>query len=157
MRALWFGNNGAIPANWQRDTDYDTFYLEGDGLEAGDTGGAVSHDHDVDDHGLTGNAHTHDAYSNPADIELETNVAGSDLREYSDAAHSHGSATSGSRAIVYGDAVGLSTNATSEHDPPYITVIVIKPNDGNQQLPDDNSPTMPSLSGTRRRRRRAIR
>lgn len=137
IRALWFLNDGDIPTDWSRDDDYNELYLEGDGTVAGVTGGSLTHLHTINDHDHDGDAHEHSTSSGTPSVTNTTFVSGADLQLWSDANHSHGAKDSNSETITYQDATGLSTATASGHDPLFMTVIVIKPDDGNQQLPVD--------------------
>lgn len=136
IRAFWLLAHGDIPAGWSRDADKDTYYFSG-AIDAGGSGGNVSHDHPFNDHGLTGVAHKHavSAASVTVNSTFVTGVLA--LRLYSGPTHGHVSADSSEQTITYGAATGLSTDATSDHDPPWIEAIIIQPDDANQQLPDD--------------------
>src|SRR3990167_4220179 len=61
VKFLWFGTNASIPANYSRDTSFDSRYFKGTaaGVDPAVTGGATTHTHTSNAHNHTQNAHNH--------------------------------------------------------------------------------------------------
>lgn len=135
-RAIWTGAHAAIPANWSRDTDFDTKFLQGDPTAGTDAG--ATHDHDSNFHTHNPNSHTHTvpnvALGAPTGgtvnifTGLGTNVVGS-------AFHSHTTVTS--NAATYTLSSSSITLINVAPIPPSMQIIVIKPDDASQNIPDD--------------------
>lgn len=134
IRAFWLGARADIPDGWEADNTKGTFYFSG-AIDAGGSGGNVSHLHPIPDHDHPGVAHKH-AISGSTVTGITTNVSGIvSVMLYSNPQHGHVAQDSNETTINYQDATGLSTDATSGHDPPFIEAIIIKPTDASQQLP----------------------
>lgn len=141
-RVFWTGAHAGIPANWTRDTDFDDKFLEGaaSAQDPGDTGGATSHNHTANTHTHTGNVHTH-TFSAGASTGGDTNYVAHVTKPpppYTATAkpHSHNSINSNSTAITYDNTV-VTINSTSDVRPEFMRVIVIGPDDGNQDIPQN--------------------
>jgi len=125
MIFIWSGTNASIPANWERVTALDGYFIKGTAneTEPGDTGGNSTHSHTSPSHTHTMNAHTHTMYTSAGTGGSAETDSGSDGRIYS---HTHADATSGaiSSASVSSTAV---TYASVSNNPPYYEVIFITP------------------------------
>ena len=130
-RALWFGTVGTIPADWTRDTDFDDEFLQGSD-SAGDTGGGTTHTHTAGAHTHTQGTHIH----NPGNLggsAGSTYVLSGAVFGYAVNGHTHTVADSGTATIKMQNTT--PTISASSGAPPYTTAIIIKPDDGLQDIP----------------------
>lgn len=135
-RVFWTGANAAIPANWTRDTDFDDHYIQGVSSDQRTSLGATSHSH-TQSHTHNGVAHTH-TYSAGSSSGLSQDMkptTGGASYDSSKVGHSHNNATSSSQTITYQNNTTSSDNADGSH--PALKLIVIKPDSGNENIPDD--------------------
>lgn len=122
---IWTGTNASIPAGWERVTDLDGKYPKAWGASVAPnvTGGADTHTH-AGGHTHTLTSHTHafvlDTYTSGNTYGL----AGSSSSEGS-GAHSHASNTS--QGSSGGSLQSNGSWASVNQEPPYHTVIFIKP------------------------------
>jgi hypothetical protein len=134
---IWTGTNASIPAGWERVTDLDDKFPKGiaDGTtEPNVTGGSATHSHNATaNHSHTMNDHTHTftvngAYGGQAGTQTNSeNTAGPN--------HTHTGGTTGSRSG--GDLSSVSaTYSAISNNPPYKTVIFIKPTSPAGGLPN---------------------
>lgn len=138
-RCLWLGTHAAVAgiSGWSRDDDFNEEFIQGaDQMYTGPTeaGGAHGHTPDADTH--TGNAHSHTfSAASASGTTVVVNAPGVSPTQSAQDVHTHTSLSSNSRTIVYGSVVGNVDSATAQ--PPFVRVIVLKPDDGNQNIPDD--------------------
>lgn len=144
---FWPGLNSAIGsgalANWSRYTNFDGKYFQGgeSGFTTSANGGSATPNHTANAHGLTGNSHVHTFSGSGAitdndeevDEVLFSGVFIINTSEFH--IHTHLSETSNTQTITYQNAT--PTVGTASAEPPNITVIAIKPDDANQDIPDD--------------------
>lgn len=122
-RILWFGTAASIPAGWSRDTAFDDKFVQGALADILGTGGAATHQHDLD-HTHIGDVHTHDFSSNtPLITGTKVRRTGPELITF--AAHGHVTETSEGTAIEYG--TDSQTVDAGSLDPENITAIVLAP------------------------------
>ena len=114
---MWQGSNASIPANWERETDLDGYYLHAAiGDTAGTTGGSANHTHTESAH-----YHTFTAGASSGTITKDTGV---ELKKpCAEVNHTHSSTNSNT---------ATETLATANNTPSYYTVIFIKPSDANR-------------------------
>lgn len=142
-RLFWPGVVGSIPNDWTRDNDFNDKYFQGGsvGFTASANGGSATPSHTANAHSLIGNAHTHTfSAANTSGTNTLIDEAVSGRRWYTIeppplSEHNHASVTSNSTTITYQNAT--PTVGAASDEPPHITVIVIKPDDANQDIPDD--------------------
>lgn len=136
-RIFWPSTAASIPANFTRDTNFDDRYCQGDDEpHTIANGGAASHGHTVaGTHTPIGNAHTHtftgDDYTAaawPADDSPAEMTIGR-------GPHGHISETSASATITY-TAQSITINNSTDQHPPFARMIIISPDDANQDIPD---------------------
>lgn len=136
-RLLWFGGDANIPNNWSRDTNFNDRFIQdtNTGFLVPVNGGG-SHTHTDSNHTHTGNAHDH-------------NVSAGNSNTYTTIlVNNPGSPTPATRAVdLHSQLNGQGTSTTIVYDanmftidsnsaiPPYITAIIIKPNDALQSFP----------------------
>jgi len=129
---IWAGNHADIPAGWERVTALDGKYPKGsaDGVNPNGTGGSATHQH-------TGTTHSHtDSHTHTISFAASNTLynTGSTAANNIDS-HTHPDLTSG--AVVGG---GLSevacTYSAVSNDPPYYSVIFIKPTAPKPSLPN---------------------
>lgn len=143
VRVFWPSTHASIPANWTRGTAFDDRFLQGDDAGyAGPANGGGVHGHTVDAHAPTGVSHTHSfsaSATSPAVVTMTDSARGFD-RVPHDAlpiGHSHDSATSTAATITYQDAAPVVTISSDDALPPYMKLIVIKPDAVTDDVPDD--------------------
>lgn len=127
---FWAGTNASIPTGWTRETALDSKYPKAWGTENPNvTGGSNTHTHTSAAHSHTMNSHTH-SVSLDLNTDTMTNVdRGTDSSDQAVAAHSH-------NAAAIGGMSGGSLNSTTvtwgsaNNEPPYYSLIFIKPNGG---------------------------
>jgi hypothetical protein len=131
---IWAGNHADIPAGWERVTALDGKYPKGaaDGVNPNDTGGSATHQH-------TGTTHSHtDSHTHTITISQCSKVYGSvdtgGGSSYSQEYHTH---TASCGAVTDGSLSSVSCTYDSvSNDPPYYSVIFIKPTEPKQGLPN---------------------
>lgn len=130
---IWPSTNASIPAGWTRETALDGLYPKTApvGSNPNSTGGAASHTHNAAaNHGHSMNSHTHTVtlYQIGGDGN-DSDSGGTELT----AGHYHQPAISG----VNGGALSSVSAVydTVSNDPPYYTVIFVKPTAG-QTIPN---------------------
>lgn len=140
-RIVWVGTNGTIPTNWTRDTDFDDRYIQVDDntFTASANGGSATHTHDLPLHFHdSNNSHTHQ-FSAQSATAATTSVGGGSSNFTTAATHTHAAATSTPTTITFaGQLDGAVTSSATANEPAYIRVIVIKPDDALQEIPDDS-------------------
>lgn len=138
-RLFWTGTNASIPAGWAEDALFADRYLQGDntGYTAPANSGSTSHVHTADAHDHTGNSHTHFFFSDTqAPGSNVIAVPGSATPDFSTKrSHSHSLKSSSGATVTYQSATVTIDSDAGE--PEFIKVIVLKPDDGNQLVPDD--------------------
>lgn len=138
IRALWPHSAASIPANWNRDDaeDFEGRFLQGSST-AGSNGGVADHTHVADAHAPTGDAHTHTVPAVGAGIgSVVGHPLGPNIRSYPSPTHTHPSSVSASTTITY-DTTVVTIN-TDVGKPPFMEAILIGPDDGDQEMPDDS-------------------
>lgn len=147
------------PAGWLEDTEFIDRFCSGepDTFTGSTNGGAATHLHDTVNHSHTGNAHPHTVTGNAAGLPL-TGVsiasAGGTKRTVR-LAHPHESRLMATAVITYQNA-DLGNTSSVAMIPASIKMVVIKPTDANQEVPDDAfcftddgaAPTGYSITGT---------
>lgn len=142
-RLLWLGTVASIPEGWSRDFAFDDRALQGgDSSYTGPGDGGGSHEHFLILHGHGGSSHTHDSdgavttaspsiFARTSVISIPP-VPGARLR------HSHLVRTSPVASLEYaegGDVGGGAIEVFGLH----VRAVVIKPDDGDQDIPDGAS------------------
>lgn len=122
---IWTGTNASIPTGWERVTSLDGKYPKAtaDGVNPNVTGGNTTHTH-------TSTAHTHTLNAHVHSITVGGSTGGREgTSDSSDACSRQGHPHTGSITGTSGG--GLSsvsaTYSAYSNDPPYYTVIFIKP------------------------------
>lgn len=142
VRVCWPKDDSGVdgvPSGWTRDTLCNDRFLQGaDENYAGPANAGGSHDHTANPHTHIGNPHRHgftSAESAPAstDIKIGTRfpVAGFDVLNE----HSHTLANGAYSTIVYPN--NIVTIDSEDAMPPYMKLIVIKPDRVTEDIPDD--------------------
>jgi len=137
FRTFWPGTNALIPTNWSEDTDFSDRFLQIDET-AGTNGGSNTHSHAGGDHTHTGDGHTHSISSGSASNATTINVLNNPPpagKAFSAVSHSHGASTSNSATITTDSSTAPLAIKTGEK-PPWFKMIIIKPDDALQELPD---------------------
>ena len=143
-RVAWGGTHAGIPGGWQRDTNFDEKFLQGDDqtyAAPANAGGAHDHGGVTVPHTHTAGAHSHSfsaVAAGPASgTSIKQSVSGlPDVIPYiSPFTHPHGSITSPATQITYANQTMTVANDTPL--PPYKKVIVIRPNNRWVDIPDD--------------------
>ena len=133
---LWPGAAASIPVNWSRYATCDGCFLQGVSDDTRTSGGG-DHDH-TGAHTHTGDAHYHSMTSTSTDPDssLVMKVGVGDVTATpGDISHYHVAANSQSVVITYQNPTeSLSDEAAV---PPAMTVIILKPDDASQHVPDD--------------------
>jgi len=150
-RILWLGTAATIPGGFSRDTDFDGKFIQiMDKTFTVSTTGGGSHNHEIAAHTHTGYPHAHVISSSnviTGTSALVNRTAFPPGFSVPGQAHSHANNDSAVATPTYqnSSAYDFSTETTQ---PSHFTVIVLKPNDGNQQIPngatifvDDIAPT----------------
>ena len=131
---IWPSTNASIPSGWVRETLLDGKYPKGTAFETnpGQTGGTATHTHVGSSHTHTLTAHTHTI----SIARNATNNANDSDNDAAHAQHTHANSTSGAMTV---DTVSYATGTYSafSNDPPYTTVIFIKPATYEKYLPDN--------------------
>jgi len=135
IRALWPGTAASIPAGWTRDTNFDSKFLQGFTSAGANAGG--THLHSAS-HTHTGNSHTHSVSAGTSTGTTIRGVASTGIivtTDQCDAVHTHVATDLPAATITYDSRSVTAAAATA--NPPYFTVIIIKPDDTAQDIPDD--------------------
>lgn len=133
---FWMFDPGAtaIPANWSEDTAFRDKFLQGHATTAGTNSGGT-HLHSLS-HTHTGNTHTHTFSANSITPTYATTRQSSIFGvAVSPQTHNHGSTPSNTATITYQNTA--SNSSSTDALPPYVTAVVIKPDDAVQDIPDD--------------------
>lgn len=127
---IWTGTNATIPTGWSRETALDDKFPKGHGAEdPNTTGGSNTHTHTSPSHTHPLTAHTHTYTSSACDNNWNEQT-GSNLPS---GKHTHTGTTDNSSSVnSSGTAV---TYASSSSEPPYYTVIFVKPSGVGAPLP----------------------
>lgn len=137
-RIFWPSTFASIPVGWSEDTSFSDRFLQGSnsGYLTPTNSGTISHTHIAAVHAHVSDPHNH-IFSCPSLVVPST---------FTDTAkpitalvsvpstHGHLSAISQSATIVY--VIENVTITAQDGRPEYLKVIVIKPNDGNQLIPN---------------------
>lgn len=142
-RLLWFSTVGSIPSGWSRDSAFDNRMLQGgDSSYTGPADGGGWHGHVLVSHEHGGSSHTHSSSSGTGSAVLSVfaRVSARPLFVLPGAAwtHSHTARTSPAASLSYGDD-GAAGGGVVEVFPEYVSGVVIKPDDGSQEIPDGAS------------------
>ncbi len=138
-RNLWPSTHASIPANWSRDTNFDGRFLLGDGDSYTGPANAGSADHthvaDIHVHGM--GAHEHEFSAAAATDFSSANMAtGTIPRPIRD--HDHLSVFSEFDTPANTETDGtVVTFPVQSNDWRAVEMIVIKPDDASQDIPDD--------------------
>lgn len=140
VRVFWPSTHASIPADWSRDTAFDEKFLQGDDSNyAGPANAGGSHEHTDTGHTHTGNQHRHTftgASAMPAVTTIKQGSGRADLAAFDPTwAHSHGLGYGAYQIITYQNEI--VTIDTEDAMPPYMKLIVIKPDLVTKDIPDD--------------------
>lgn len=131
---IWAGTNANIPAGWERVTALDGKYPKGaaDGVDPNVTGGSATHSHTSSSHTHTIAAHTHTITIAACQSNSKSDKSGSVMARD---AHTHAPFNSGavSNANISSEA---ATYSAISNDPPYYSVIFIRPTAPKPSLPN---------------------
>ncbi|KKK95384.1 hypothetical protein LCGC14_2673350, partial [marine sediment metagenome] len=136
-RGWWPSTHASIPANWSRDTAFDGKYLQGAGdsyTGPSNAGGAHTHTPTAHDH--TQGQHVHLVYGQSATGTLRSVRNGSSIYA-SIRTHDHRTVDSGAIDITETSSASTGTLSSDISTPARLELIVIKPDDGLQDIPDD--------------------
>jgi len=144
---IWTGTNASIPSGWSRETTLDDKYPKGtaNATNPNDTGGSNTHSHTSPSHSHTLNSHDH-----YIETGSETSTNSQDCSDSQTGSvkqsHWHKGAVISTTGGNLDDAI---TYASVNGEPPYYTVIYIKPTAGYAPLSANivalwNSSTLPS-------------
>lgn len=137
VRIIWPSTNASIPSGWSEDTDFADRYLQGgsSGFSGSANGGSTSHGHTGVAHSHTSPVHTHSiSATNSSAKTVNLKPATVSGQFFAGGPHSH-SGTSSTASLNLGNTTITVTSATAY--PPSVKIIVIKPDDANQEVPDD--------------------
>ena len=129
---IWTGTHTSIPAGWERVTALDGKYPKGaaDGVNPNDTGGSATHTHTLSSHTHTMVAHSHTGTVGPATSGIGTGGGTGNAGQN----HTHTATIPDS---IGGSLTGGSgTYSEILNDPPYYTVIFIRPTNPVKYLPN---------------------
>ena len=129
---IWAGNHADIPAGWERVTALDGKYPKGaaDGVDPNGTGGSATHTHTLSSHTHTMVAHSHTGTVGPATSGIGTGGGTGNAGQN----HTHTATIPDS---IGGSLTGGSgTYSEILNDPPYYTVIFIRPTNPVKYLPN---------------------
>lgn len=118
---IWGGTNATIPTGWERETTLDGKYPKawGDSVAPNETGGSNTHTH-TGGHTHTLSAHTHTCSYGASDSHSFDDNSGS-------AADAHTHSNSNISTTAGGELQSNGTWLSVNQEPPYHTVIFIKP------------------------------
>ena len=133
-RAYWFYTTASIPTGWSRDTDFDDRFMQGSNL-AGVNGGSATHTHTADAHNHIQNSHFHVLTITGSSVGTNNITGTKNNIALANVSHSHASASSVSATGTNQPTV--VTISSDNTPPPYVTAIIIKPDDASQDLPND--------------------
>ena len=121
---VWSGTVASIPTNWIRETTLDSKFPKATAASTNPdvTGGANTHTHTAPTHTHTMSNHTH---TGTADTNTGTEDDTNDDNTLGIQNHSHAFTSSTS---IGGDLVDAVSYASANNQPPYHSVIFIKPN-----------------------------
>lgn len=131
IRGFWPYSAASIPANWSRDTDFDERFLQGSTVVG--SGGVANHTHVADAHTHTGDVHTHTTPSAAAASGTRNTNAGV-TAAFAIAGHTHAATITATRTLSYNTSVVSLGTDTAQ--PAHMKVILIKPDDSFQEMPD---------------------
>lgn len=143
VRVFWPSTSGSVDPGWSPDTAFVNKFLQGgDATYTGPADSGGIHSHTADEHTHTGVAHTH-SVSSAAVAPAATTVLMEDVNRGFDRVslddppiqHSHSSSTSSAATITYQNET-ITIN-TTDAQPPYRTMVVIKPDLVTEDVPDD--------------------
>ncbi len=137
-RSFWTGTAAAIPAGWSRDDDFADRYLLGDDeTYAGEANGGGAHTHTADSHFHSEGEHAHDMTGQSTTASGSITRAGSNTF-VAPVTHDHTTTPSGAvDGGVTNGTVATLTNDDMTDNLRRIILYVLKPDDGNQDIPDD--------------------
>ncbi len=155
LRAFWPGTNATVPAGWSRDTAFDNlFALQGDGatftgpLDTAD----ILHLHDADPHEHTGSRHRHRVTGAAATGGTPSNIVTSGVPTIAfpgvTLQHTHPRTFGAEAGITYTTGGFVTLTPEPAARPPSATVIVIRPDNTMQDIPNGavafaDSPELP--------------
>lgn len=129
---IWTGTNATIPTGWSRETTLDDKYPKGHGVQNPNTsGGNASHTHTSPAHNHIIAPHTHPYSYSWGNID-ENRQGGNNLP---DGAHGHFNETTANPDAAYTSSNAV-TYGTMSNEPPYKTVIFIKPSGSMGMIKD---------------------
>lgn len=132
-RIFWAGTNASIPSGFSEDTDFANRYLQ-EAATAGTNGGSTTHSHTADTHTHTQNSHTHNMKVSGS-ASLSRVVQSGGINSAAVNGHTHTDRHSVAATATNQNTVITINSAGAE--PEYTTVIVLAPDDGLQDIPDD--------------------
>ncbi|UCG02427.1 MAG: hypothetical protein JSW11_00245 [Candidatus Heimdallarchaeota archaeon] len=126
IRSFYFGNESDIPENWERDTNFDEFFLQESGT-VNISGGTYYHSHETDPHTHTGQSHSHIlSISGISDGEIVTESGPGGIVYAATIDHEHYDGVTKAASEIYTNEV---IDISNEHAPPsYVKAIIVKPN-----------------------------
>lgn len=143
---LWAGANGAIPSGWVRETTMDGKYPKGtaNATDPNTTGGSNTHTHSATAHGHNLVAHTHSVSTNHVNGSPSAQDTTGGARDN----HAHASANIGNTSGGSLQNASVTWSSVNQ-EPPYHSLIFIKPSGSTAELADDiialwNSATPPT-------------
>jgi len=140
FRSFWDTLNSTIPSGWGEDIAFTDKYLQGDtsSFTGSGDGGNANHLHTSSPHTHTGDPHTHSFSAGGSTGGAAGLLSGAAAVSSNGAqlfSHSHISTTSNAATITY-QTQSVGSSSSTAMQPPSVRMIVIKPNDGNQEVAD---------------------
>ena len=125
----WPSTAASIPSGWTRETNLDTYYIQGAGAGAdadlSTALGSTTHIHTLADHLHIQNSHQHVLSGGAGSASNITDGSGIDLRPIVTPTHTHPTNVTSNSATATNQNASVTLN-TASNDPPYIKVIWIK-------------------------------
>lgn len=145
FRDFWDTTHASIPGGWSEDTEFTDRYVDGGasgftGATSGkgaDTDANAEHNHATVNHTHTGIIHYHfnsGAATSGGQLALGRTGSFGDPTKVTKT-HPHTQSQTGGTVITYQNAA-LGNTSSDAQKPPSVRMIVIKPDDGNQEFPD---------------------
>lgn len=147
VRVFWPWDTGdppgthPIPTGWTRDLKFDGRFLQGsDNTFMGSANSGAAHNHTDAGHTHTGDPHTHTFSAASATNDRWYVVPPGDppppqVFTAAERIHSHASEISNAATITY--STDAATINTTDMKPPWVQAIILKPDDINQDIPEN--------------------
>jgi len=136
-RLVHFGLYSSVPSGWSRDATFQQSFIQGAASYGGTGGGTHTHITQPHTHIQDQHRHAITVGGGPGAPTINAGLARLGAVSVANSNHLHGNSTGKYTTAINQDAtVILSGDAISEQ-PPLVTSVIIKPDDGNQEVPND--------------------